>query len=167
VIHREKGVNKPRNKNNSKTRFLIWSNTSEIIRVTSYKDWKKKKKIYQLSFVFCLVLFLVDLIFKLRTSKQSFYYLSCPFSPFLLWLFWRRGLTNYLPWLTANVPISASQVAGMVGVSHQHSVLCLKNKSELDMVVHAYNRNTKKTDSRGSWVFIKITLKENPLFLSF
>jgi hypothetical protein len=42
----------------------------------------------------------------------------------LLWLFWRWGLVNYLPGLTLNLdpilPISASQVARIIGVSHQH-----------------------------------------------
>jgi hypothetical protein len=38
----------------------------------------------------------------------------------LLWLFWRWGLTKYLPGLALNMslPISASQVARIMGGSH-------------------------------------------------
>jgi hypothetical protein len=38
----------------------------------------------------------------------------------LLWLFWRWGLENYLPWLASNCnpPVSASQVAGITDLSY-------------------------------------------------
>jgi hypothetical protein len=40
----------------------------------------------------------------------------------LLWLFYTRDLENYLPWLApaAILPISASQVVRIIGVSHWH-----------------------------------------------
>jgi hypothetical protein len=47
-----------------------------------------------------------------------------PLKPYLqsilLWLFWRWGLTNYLPRLFSNaiLPISDCQVARIIGMSH-------------------------------------------------
>jgi hypothetical protein len=47
--------------------------------------------------------------------KQALYHLSHACSLFLLWLFWRWGLTNYLPGLPSKLLILASQVARIIG----------------------------------------------------
>jgi hypothetical protein len=56
----------------------------------------------------------------------------------LLWLVWRWDLTNYLPGLpqTAILPISASQVARIIGISHQH----------LAVVIFFWRQNVAQTD---------------------
>jgi hypothetical protein len=54
-------------------------------------------------------------------AKQALYHFSHNSSPFVLWLFWRWGLWNYLPRLALNLgpPDSASQVARITGLNHQ------------------------------------------------
>jgi hypothetical protein len=70
--------------------------------------------------------FLVGLVFELRalcSQRRRFTTWVTPPSPFCSGYFWRWGLENYLPRLANNLPvilqISASQVARIVGVSHQ------------------------------------------------
>jgi hypothetical protein len=52
------------------------------------------------------------------------YHLSHSTSPVLCWVFSKNGIMNYLPRLASNLdpPISASWVARIIGVSHQHPV---------------------------------------------
>jgi hypothetical protein len=78
-------------------------------------------------FFFFFFFFMVGLEFELRAlCLQS--RLESYFQSILFWLVWRWSLSNYLPgWLrTIILLISASQVASITGVSHQHRLLpCL------------------------------------------
>jgi hypothetical protein len=70
------------------------------------------------------VLFLGDwgLNAGLCTCKAGTLLLEPHVQSILLWLFWRGGLVNCFPGLALNhdLPISASQVARIIGVSHWH-----------------------------------------------
>jgi hypothetical protein len=54
-----------------------------------------------------------SLTLGLTLARQVLYCLNCASSPF-----WRCGFMNCLPKLNLNLPISASQVARIIGVSH-------------------------------------------------
>jgi hypothetical protein len=98
------------------------------------KQSKSKQALYHLTHavspgetqVFLFFSCVWDLNSGLHACKPRLYLLWCGLrytsSPFFFCLFWVWGLANCLPGLawTAILLISASQVARIIGVSHQH-----------------------------------------------
>jgi hypothetical protein len=79
-------------------------------------------------------------------AKQALYCLSPTFSPFCSGYFWEMGgLMNYLLGLALSLDplISASQVARITGVSHQHPA-SLSHLNKDIKISHTTNRKVQK-----------------------
>jgi hypothetical protein len=83
---------------------------------------------------------LVGLEFELKQgfalTKQALYHLSHTSSPFCSGYFGDGGLANYLLGLALNLDllqISASQVAGIIGVSLRHPIVCFLDAIHFDL----------------------------------
>jgi hypothetical protein len=76
----------------------------------------------EVGFLYFFLIFVCLWYSGLHACKGGILPLKSHLQSILLWLFWKWSLKDYLPGLASNLilPISTSQVARIIGMSHQH-----------------------------------------------